>query len=93
MEVFFAWEKLRILLNLNRRAGGNPISRITRKPQIPLGDFVAALVEVNIFFCVGIFVEGYCSWLGIRRTLSRLFTFILLLLGMLYAFWSGSVLE
>jgi hypothetical protein len=77
MEVFLAWEKLRILYNgllivavlgIILKSGFNLLAGIF---------FVEPAIYANVGFCAGPVAEGYLSWLGFRHPACRWFIFAL----------------
>ncbi len=80
MEVFFAWEKLRLAFNalllvivvfMMLRAGFNPLAIVF---------FGEDAVLANLCYCVGPVAEGYLCWLGLPRIVVR---WLVLLFGTL----------
>jgi hypothetical protein len=71
MDVFFAWEKLRLFYNaimilvtlgLTVYAQANPLAAVV---------FVGEALLANICFSVGPIVEGYACWFGLPREYAR----------------------
>jgi len=80
MQVFFAWEKLRIVYNVILAT----LVLVAIGPEIGaiIEETVVAAILANLAFCAGPFVENYLCWIGGSRRVVRWFAF---LLGMLFA--------
>jgi hypothetical protein len=75
MEVFFAWEKLRLIYNalliivvlaMLLQAGSSPLTAVF---------FALHALAANLFFCAGPVGEGYLCWIGVSRQSSRWIVF------------------
>ena len=72
MEVFFAWEKLRLVFNglLVTIAVAMMIHKLAFSPLIAiLGAYPALLA--NLGFSLGPIAEGYLCWFGMQRSAAR----------------------
>ena len=71
MEIFFAWEKLRLLHNgvfflaLFLRNG------TLLSPAFTLYEFILIAATVNACYSTGPIVESYLTWFGVPRALAR----------------------
>src|SRR4051812_765664 len=70
MEVFFAWEKLRVAYNVILVAV-TVVKLLNTKDDWGL----QPLVMANVAFCVGPVAEGYLCWLGVKRPSARALLF------------------
>ena len=81
MQVFFAWEKLRVVYNgillVHLFA---KLSKISRN-EFRTGEFLNFLLVINLFLSTGPVVEGYLCWLRVPRTMARWVAFLLVILG------------
>lgn len=94
MEVFFAWEKLRVLFNIVA------IINILLGPKIllPLSPFnsemfLLALLMANVFASIGPTGENYLSWFGFRRTAARIIMFASLAILLLLWCWLAPIAD
>ena len=86
MDVFFAWERRRIVYNIilspylvvfasGFRAG----------EEFAWKFFLTSWFALNISFCSSPTLEGYLCWFGLPRALSRQVVFVVIILGSLAA--------
>jgi hypothetical protein len=79
MDVFVAWEKLRLVYNLILMAVvlalANPLGLLIGLPLL-LPFLLEGALSANICFCAGPVVEGYLCLLGVKRHLSRGIAFV-----------------
>jgi len=82
MEVFWAWERLRLLFNL--LLTGLVVLLCIAKGFSPLAGlwFLPQALVANIGFCVGPVCEGYAAHAGMPRQITRIFMFCA---GLLFA--------
>lgn len=80
MQVFFAWEKLRIVYNVVLAT----LVLVAIGPEIGtiLEGTVLGAIGANVAFCAGPFVENYLCWMGGSRSVVR---WVVFLFGMLVA--------
>jgi hypothetical protein len=71
MELFFFWEKLRLILNL-------PLIVVASCAMSRLGEFCWLILGCNLYFCLGPVLEGYLCWFGVPRGGARLLSLGLL---------------
>jgi hypothetical protein len=78
MDVFFAWEKLRVIYNLILAAIVVGFALWIGKATFPIFYLLAALAALpaNLCFCAGPTLEGYFCWMGFERRASRWFLFV-----------------
>jgi hypothetical protein len=83
MQVFFAWEKLRIVYNLLLALLVLSIRGSDVFDLLP--NFIEAAILANVCYCVGPVAEGYLCLLGLKRIPARLIScFLGLLLATYY---------
>src|SRR6516225_2375454 len=84
MDVFFAWEKLRLLYNGLLILAVSAILLNAGHNVLVVGMvFVEPAIYANLFFCAGPVVEGYLSWLGFRHPACRWYIFTV---GLFFSF-------
>jgi hypothetical protein len=88
MQVFFAWEKLRILLNICATISMcvAPAFLFVRGDHFT-GNFFAFLVAANLLACIGPVGENYFCWFGIRRSVSRAISLFFLAITFFIWIW------
>jgi hypothetical protein len=78
-EVFLAWEKLRLSYNivlLMLTVGGlGLLGTGPAKPLELLGNLIGGAVIANVCFCAGPCAEGYLTWIGANRRITRMILF------------------
>ena len=90
MQVFFAWEKLRIIYNIVLVA----IVLVMCGRAIPfiIGEALASALAANLMFCAGPVAECYLHWLGVPRVPARVVLFALgLLMSMALTMWASAI--
>jgi NhaP-type Na+/H+ or K+/H+ antiporter len=65
MQVFFAWEKIRVFWNLLIFILLGLVLRCSPR------EFFLFLIAFNICFCTGPAIEGYLCWIGVPRLAAR----------------------
>lgn len=92
IEVFYAWEKIRILYNVivTLFVFGSCIA-IQRLHHFEATHLPWLYLAANIFFCIGPVIENYLSCVGLPRKEFRwVFMFMVVLLGGFLTYWIAS---
>ncbi len=69
MQVFFAWEKIRVGYNVLISVG--ILVLLGRGAPVRISQAIWIYVLANVAFCVGPVMENYLRWVGIPRWLFR----------------------
>jgi hypothetical protein len=89
MEVFFAWEKIRLFANLVLALNVCFAARVS-KPVMSSKDLFAVgmvFLVFNIIFCAGPVAENYLAWLGAARRPFRSVARVGIVLGNILSMW------
>jgi hypothetical protein len=71
MQIFFAWEKLRLLFNAILTVVTVAIILWEGASVLVLVLLIGEAVVINLCFCAGPVGEGYLAWIGLNRTFVR----------------------
>ena len=93
MEVFFAWEKLRIVFTVFYLIALSvaPAFLFFGGDQFTVGRVLLVLVSANLLICIGPAGENYLCWFGLRRGVARIIIYAILNVLLLIWFWIMSV--